>query len=139
MLSSILLVSQRRRGSPYSANMGKTTKTPLGWGAAFRQHAKGKGLSLGQIAERMNLAESTLRSWTNGQRDINLSDYLKLCRAAGIDPAVVLFAGQVDAKFLAVGEAWAQSDETGRQLIELAADAARERANVVAGKVGKAK
>lgn len=43
------------------------------------------------IAEVMGLAESTLRSWTNGTRDINLKDFFALCDAARIDPAHALF------------------------------------------------
>jgi transcriptional regulator with XRE-family HTH domain len=90
-------------------------KTPLGWGARFRESLKAKGLSLGQLARELDLAESTLRSWTNGTRDINLSDFLRLCAAAQIDPAFVLFAGKVDAKFLVIGEAWnkASQDQKG--------------------------
>lgn len=81
-------------------------KTPLGWGARFREYLRAKESNLAKIAEKMNLAESTLRSWTNGTRDINLSDFLLLCKKADLDPATVLFAGKVDDKFLLIGEAW---------------------------------
>jgi transcriptional regulator with XRE-family HTH domain len=70
---------------------------------------KCKKSSLAKVAEKLGRAESTVRSWTNGTRDINLAEYLELCKAAGIDPALVLFAGKVDAKFLIVGEAWSKA------------------------------
>jgi len=37
------------------------------------------------------LAESTLRSWTNGNRQVNLADFMTLCVKAGADPALILF------------------------------------------------
>lgn len=39
----------------------------------------------------MDMAESTLRSWTNNTRDINLKDFFALCDAADLDPVQVLF------------------------------------------------
>jgi transcriptional regulator with XRE-family HTH domain len=111
----------------------KKEKTPLGWGLRFRQFAKAKELSLAQIAEKLDLSESAVRHWTNGTRDINLSDFLLLCRAAGLDPATVLFAGKVDPKFLSIGEAWNITDEVGRNLLEGAAEVARNRASAKTG------
>lgn len=35
--------------------------------------------------------EVTVRSWTNGTRDINLEDFFHLCKKTGLDPAIVLF------------------------------------------------
>lgn len=96
-------------------------KTPLGWGARFREQAKERGLSLGQIAGKLDLAESTVRSWTNGTRDINLADFLKLCEAAEIDAALVLFAGKVDAKFLVIGDAWSKATTDQRGVLWTAA------------------
>lgn len=52
---------------------------------------KEKKLSLAGVSEKMGMAESTLRSWTNGTREINLSDFFKLCAAAQLNPAQVLF------------------------------------------------
>jgi transcriptional regulator with XRE-family HTH domain len=61
------------------------------WGRRFRIQIKEKGKNLAKVAERMDLAESTIRSWTNGTREINLSDFFRLCEAGGVDPAHVLF------------------------------------------------
>lgn len=116
-------VSHVRGRTSYPARMkkDKKEKTPLNWGQRFRELLKAKSLKLSQIARDMDLAESTLRSWTNGSRDINLSDFLKLCQAAGLDPAVILFADQVDAKFLAIGVAWSKADENQRGVLWTAA------------------
>ena len=110
----------------YSSGMGRE-RTTLGWGRRFRDACKQKGVSLSQVAANLELSESTVRSWTNGVRDINLSDYFRLCDAAGLDPAVILFAEKVDNKFLAVGDAWAKTDDIGRAIIEGAAQAALTR------------
>ena len=64
------------------------------WGKRFRIQAKEKGRSLAQVAERTDWQEVTLRSWTNGTREINLSDFFRLCEAAEVDAAHVLF-GQI--------------------------------------------
>ena len=123
-------VSHRKSRFPYSARMSKEQKserTPLGWGSRFRYHVKQRESSLAKVAEKMGLAESTVRSWTNGTRDINLSDFLRLCDAAEIDPAVILFAGKVDDKFLLIGDAWVKTDEVGRAILEGSAEAALNR------------
>lgn len=97
------------------------SRTALDWGARFRLYLKDKGSSLAKVAERLGRAESTLRHWTNGTRDINLAEFLELCGAAGIDPAMVLFAGQVDAKFLAIGQAWGQASPVEKEVLWIAA------------------
>ena len=99
----------------------KKEKTPLGWGQRFRDQARAKGLSLADVAEKLDLAESTVRSWTNGTRDINLTDFIELCDAAGLDHAMILFAGKVDAKFLAIGEAWTKATPEQRGVLWTAA------------------
>lgn len=61
------------------------------WGARFKEHAREKDLNLAKIAELMDLSEPTLRSWTNGNRKINLEDFFALCAAAELNPATILF------------------------------------------------
>lgn len=48
---------------------------------------------MGTIAERMGRSESALRSWTNGNREINLSEFFALCAAAEVHPSQALFGG----------------------------------------------
>ena len=101
--------------------MAQRQKTILDWGARFRELLKAKHSSLAKIAPLLDLSESAVRHWTNGTRQITLTQFLQLCAAAEIDPAVVLFAGQVDDKFLAIGEAWRQADDLGREVLWTAA------------------
>lgn len=96
--------------------------TPYGWGPRFREMARAKGLNLAKLAERMGLAESALRHWTNGTREVNLTDFLHLCASADLDPATILFAGKVDEGFLKVGEAWGKADPTQRGVLRTAAE-----------------
>lgn len=65
--------------------------TPPSWAKPFKQAMRVKGMNLAKTAEKMNLSESTLRSWTNGTREINLADFLDMCAAAGVDAEMVLF------------------------------------------------
>ena len=100
------------------------------WGPRFRQQCRDKGLNLAKIAERLDLAESTVRSWTNGTREINLSDFFRLCSAAGIEPGEVLFAESAqnqplpDAEnFLAMTEAWRYATPEWKEILLTTADA----------------
>lgn len=94
---SIHSVSDARDTFVYDCGMADTSQPWLDWGARFRRMIKDKGLSLAQIGERMTpqRAESSLRSWTNDTRRVNLEEFFALCAAAELDPAVVLFARPV--------------------------------------------
>jgi transcriptional regulator with XRE-family HTH domain len=96
----------------YAKKMDEHDRTPLGWGARFRDAARAAGYNMARLAEASGWAESTIRSWTNGTRDINLTDFLQLCENAHVDPAEVLFGGQVDRNWLLIGKAWVIGDET---------------------------
>ena len=61
------------------------------WGRRLRNHLRESDSNLAELAEKMDKVESTLRSWTNGTRQINLSDFFEACQKAGADPAVMLF------------------------------------------------
>lgn len=65
------------------------------WSTRYRAEIRKKHSSLAKVAEKLGMAESTLRSWTNGNREVNLSDFFAMCRAGGVDPAVVLFGRPV--------------------------------------------
>lgn len=122
-LLSIPYVSHGKRALPYASGVREKDKTPLKWGTRFREALKARNSNLAKLAEhkKVDRSESALRSWTNGTRDINLSEFLQLCDAAGIDPAVVLFAGKVDNKFLDIGEAWGKANPVQREVLWTAA------------------
>lgn len=67
------------------------------WGRRLRVHLKENGENLAKLAERMvdddgkQMAESSLRSWTNGTRKVNLEDFFELCTQAKADPVQILF------------------------------------------------
>lgn len=61
------------------------------WGKRFRVLVKENGETLASVAEALGRSEPALRSWTNGNRQINLSEFFALCAAAKVDPAHVLF------------------------------------------------
>lgn len=85
------------------------------WGARFREAAKEKGKTFPQIGRAMKpaRADSTIRSWTNGTRKINLIEFFELCRAADVDPAVVLFGSP-----LMTAELRRSLSDTARKVIE---------------------
>lgn len=92
------------------------------WGPRFRELSQQKGLSTRRLAESLELAESTVRSWLNGNREINLTDFFLICQVGNIDPAAVLF-GTADDNFIAISRAWAQADDQGKRLLSIAAEA----------------
>lgn len=86
---SIPTVSDNQGALPYYSLMEKDDwKT---WGPRFKALAKENGETLATVAEKMGLAESTLRSWTNGTHDVNLADVMEMCAHADVNPALVLF------------------------------------------------
>lgn len=110
---SIHHVSDYAPRPQYHFRMSEKVHEWSGWGRRFRAQIKEKDLSLAAVAAKMippdsdePLAESTLRSWTNGTRNINLSDVFWLCEVAGVDPAIVLFGRPLmtDAQRRAIGE-----------------------------------
>jgi transcriptional regulator with XRE-family HTH domain len=113
-------VSDFGGGFPYPPFM-KHDKKWQGWGQRFRLACRVNGLTLAQVAEKMDLAESTLRSWTNGTREINLSTFFHLCAAADVSPYAILGIEVEDEILLAVLSAWAQADDQERRLLQIAA------------------
>jgi transcriptional regulator with XRE-family HTH domain len=116
------LVSTEVFRKPYACRVRNHYKTPLNWGAKYRQAIKLKGLNLASVAEKLGIHEATVRSWTNGHRNINLSDFLTLCKAGGVEPWPILFP-DVDEKALALLEAWRQATDAERQLLTVAVEA----------------
>lgn len=101
----------------YAWRMGK--KLLLGdWGARFKRECQLARVSTRQAAEKIGQAESTVRSWINGTRQLNLTDFFRLCDAAGVNPGVVLFADV--GKVLS---AWELAEGEERESLALMAEA----------------
>jgi transcriptional regulator with XRE-family HTH domain len=62
-----------------------------GWGERLRRHKKAKGLKWGDIADKLQMSEVGIRKWINGDNDINLVDFFRLCAAMDADPIQILF------------------------------------------------
>ncbi len=116
---SIPAVSDTPAVAPYHWQMENDSWK--GWGPRFKKLAKENGETLATIAEKMGLAESTLRHWTNGTREINLTDLMRMCKAARVHPSLVLFEGPP------------MNAETKRQIGELAKNALDSNPGMVPG------
>lgn len=94
---SIPLVSYCGASNHYHSAMNKDLHPWHGWGERLKTHLEQRDENLAKLSEKMTnrdgdpMAESTLRSWTNGTRKINLVDFIRLCSAAQADPALILF------------------------------------------------
>ena len=105
------------------------------WGARFRQAIADKPIPVRQavVAERLGVADSTLRSWLNGSRDINLVDFFRICAAGDVDPRQILFEGQESTEPeegntpVTMSDAYRHTDEVGRSLIDIAVAEALQR------------
>lgn len=119
---SILHVSDSGSRTAYAFEMARERdRTTNKWGTRFRQAAFRKGWTLAKLAEKLEMSESGLRSWTNGHRQINLSEYINLCDTAELDPAVILFAGNIDPRFILIGEAWVVGNNDHKSVLVTAA------------------
>lgn len=78
--------------------MSKRKITAPAWGVRLRDHLTENGETLANLAKKMRNPKTgdervdvTLRSWVNGNRQINLSEFIELCLQARADPAFILF------------------------------------------------
>lgn len=98
-------------------------KTVMGWGPRFRYAIKSRGLTVADVAEKIGRAESSVRSWLNGNREINLSEFVELCASARLEPAAVLTDENEGHEFLDIALAWRKSKgkPLQRELLRMAA------------------
>jgi transcriptional regulator with XRE-family HTH domain len=109
---SIHIASDAHARRVYPRLMPK--RTVLGWGPRFRYALKAKGLTVADVAEKIGRAESSVRSWLNGNREINLSEFIELCASARLEPAAVLSDDSEGHDFINIALAWRKSK--GKQL-----------------------
>lgn len=120
-MNAIPFVSDGRLPLAYHARMAKEDWRT--WGKRFKKHAYPKH-NLESLAETLGRSAASLRHWTNGTREINLSEFIELCGAAGVDPALVLFGKPT------IGE------ETEKRITDAVVGALREQATTE-GQAGK--
>lgn len=72
--------------SPYSLRMGWEA-----WGKRLKQHMKDAEMTQEKVAERLEVTQGSIAHWINGRREINLTDFFRLCKASGADPQRMLF------------------------------------------------
>lgn len=63
------------------------------WQQRFRAHMKRHGQSQEQLAAVLEppRSQGAIGHWLRGVREINLTEFLALCQAAGADPREILF------------------------------------------------
>ena len=81
------------------------------WGQRVRIAMKERRLRPVAVASKLGIAESALRSWINGNREINLSDFIRLCSAVKADPRQVLFGS--------IGLSSEQKHALGQRVVEI--------------------
>lgn len=83
---SIRSVSHAAGAARYAAGMPDKPA----WAIRLRQHMAEHDVSARQLSERLNMGSATAGHWLNGTREPGVADFLRLCEAAGADPAWVL-------------------------------------------------
>jgi transcriptional regulator with XRE-family HTH domain len=63
-----------------------------GWSNRLRAHMRRMKISQEKVAEHLGMTQGGVAHWLNGRREINLSDFFRLCSAAAADPREILFA-----------------------------------------------
>ena len=61
------------------------------WAKRFRAHMRLHHLSQERLGSELDVSQGAIGHWLRGEREINLSDFLALCAAAGADPRAILF------------------------------------------------
>lgn len=96
---AIPVVSDGASPRIYDAGMGespKKSKAPK-WALALDAHVReSKTITWAKIAAALDMTEGGIRHWRNGTREIKLSEFLALCKAAGADPAVMMHGGAAE-------------------------------------------
>ena len=76
----------------------QVSKAPF-WASRFRELLREKKTSVAAVARAMGRPPAGVHHWVNGTREILLTQFLDLCRAAKLDPVIVLYgAGYIPAE-----------------------------------------
>ncbi len=63
----------------------------MDWQKRFKAYLVDKGLSKTEVAARMGVTGGALGHWLSGIREINLNDFMRLCKVSEADPKHILF------------------------------------------------
>jgi transcriptional regulator with XRE-family HTH domain len=66
------------------------------WGKRLKAHMKVEGISQEKVGEHFDVTQGAVAHWLSGRREINLSDFFKLCAFVRADPRRILF-GETEA------------------------------------------
>ena len=75
----------------------------MDWRQRFKDYLRDEQLSQSEIAARIGVTQGGLGHWLSGRREINLSDFMALCKASGANAQFILF-GEGDSKSLLLAE-----------------------------------
>lgn len=74
--------------------MSDTDQAWKEWKKRFRDHVEA-GCGWKRLAENMNMTPGGVRHYLNSTREVRLTKFFALCKAAKADPAVILFGQPV--------------------------------------------
>jgi transcriptional regulator with XRE-family HTH domain len=61
------------------------------WGKRLKAWTRTAQITQDYLAGKMDVTQGTVANWLSGRREINLSDFFKLCEFAGVDAQYILF------------------------------------------------
>jgi transcriptional regulator with XRE-family HTH domain len=64
------------------------------WRQRFKDFMREAQVTQDYLAEKMDVSQGTIAHWLKGRREINLSDFLRLCEWAGADAQRILFGAR---------------------------------------------
>lgn len=63
----------------------------MNWRKRFKDYLKDEGLSQTDLAKRIGVTQGAVGHWLSGRREVNLSDFMALCKASGANAQYILF------------------------------------------------
>lgn len=59
-------------------------------GQKIKTHRRNLGISMGQLAEELNISQKTMSRIEKGETDLSISKLFELCKILGISPELIL-------------------------------------------------
>lgn len=61
------------------------------WRSRFKDYLADNQLSQSELARRISVTQGAVGHWLSGRREINLTDFIALCKASGANAQFILF------------------------------------------------